>query len=82
MIGLVVATVLVTTLVTVPLTYVVARRPRQAMPARKLALFQEAMALIHRLRHPTDLDRYDVLSDQSKEAADRLLTQYQKEINR
>lgn len=79
MVGLIVATVLVTTLVTTPLTYLYARRPRPAVPMRHWALLQEAMAFIHRLRHPADLDQFDMLSDQSKAAADRLLTRYQKE---
>lgn len=40
------------------------------------------MALLWRFLHPTDLDRLDTLSDRSREAADRLLTRYNKEINK
>lgn len=82
MIGVVVATVLVTALVTVPLTYAVARRPKPAMPHRRQALLDEAMALLFRLNNPTDLDRFESLSDRSRQAADRLLSRYNKEINR
>jgi hypothetical protein len=76
----VVATVLVTSVVTVPLTYAVARRPKPTMPHRRQALLDEAMALLFRLLNPIDLDRLDTLSDQSRQAADRLLARYIKEI--
>lgn len=82
MIGVVVATVLVTALVTVPLTYAVAHRPRPTMPHRRQALLDESMALLFRLLNPTDLDRFDTLSDQSRQAADRLLARYNKEITK
>jgi hypothetical protein len=81
-IGLVVATVLATGVVTVPLTYLVARRPKPTMPHRRQALLDEAMALLFRLLNTTDPDRFDMLSDQSKQAADRLLTRYNKEIDK
>lgn len=77
-----VATILATGAVTVPLTYLVARRPKPVMPHRHRVLLGEAMALLWQITHPTDLDRYDSLSDRSKEAADRLLTRYNKEINK
>lgn len=80
MIGLVVATVIVTAAFTIPLTYLVARRPKPVMPHRHRVLLGEAMALLHQLLHPTDLDRLDSLSRPSREAADRLLTRYNKEI--
>lgn len=79
MIGLVIATALVTAFITIPLTYLIARRPRPVMPHRKRVLLNEAMALLWQFTHPTDLDRPDYLSDRSKEAAERLLTKYQKE---
>lgn len=79
---LVFATILATSAVTVPLTYLIARRPRPVMPHRQRVLLGESMALLAQLANPTDLDRVDVLSDRSKEAAVRLLAKYQKEINR
>lgn len=79
MIGLVVATALVTAGITVPLTYLAARRPRPLMPHRHRVLLGEAMALLWQFTHPTDLDRLDMLSDRSKAAATELLTRYNKE---
>jgi hypothetical protein len=79
-IGLVLVTVFFTAVVTVPLTYLYARRPRPTMPHRRQALLDESMALLFRLLNPTDLDRFDTLSDQSRQAADRLLARYNKEI--
>jgi hypothetical protein len=77
---LVLVTILATSAVTVPLTYLYARRPRLAFPPRQRQLLDESMSLLWRFLHPADLDRFDTLSDQSKEAAERLLTRYQKEI--
>lgn len=82
MTGLVVATALVTALITIPLTYLVARRPKPVMPHRHRVLLNEAMALLWQFTHPTDLDRPDYLSDRSKEAAERLLTRYNREIEK
>ncbi|HEV2927244.1 MAG TPA: hypothetical protein VGW74_01015 [Propionibacteriaceae bacterium] len=76
---IVIAAVVVTALITIPLTYLVARRPRPVMPHRQRVLLNEAMALLWQFTHPTDLDRLDMLSIRSKEAAEELLTKYQKE---
>lgn len=82
MIGLVVATALVTAGITIPLTYLYARRPKPVMPHRRQVLLGEAMALLWQFLHPTDLDRPDYLSDRSKQAAERLLSRYEKEIEK
>lgn len=79
---IVVAAVIVTAFITIPLTYLVARRPRPVMPHRHRVLLSESMALLHQFLHPTDLDRLDSLSSPSREAAERLLTRYNKEINK
>lgn len=57
-------------------------RPRQPLPPAQQTLLRDAANLLHALRTPTDLDRVDVLSDQSKKATDRWLTRYNKEFNR
>ena len=55
-------------------------RPAKPMPRKHRALLDDAMGLIARLRNPTDLDRVDLLSDPSQQAADRLLARYNKEF--
>jgi hypothetical protein len=80
LIGAIIATAAVTAAITVPLTYLYARRPRPVMPHRHRVMLGEAMALLWQLLHPTDLDRVDMLSDRSKDAAEQLLTRYDKEI--
>lgn len=80
MIGLVVATIVVTSLITVPLTYLWMRRPRPAMAPKERRLLDQSMSLIWQFLHPTSMDRMDMLSEESRKAAEKLLNRYEKEI--
>jgi hypothetical protein len=57
-------------------------RPKRPVSTGQQTLLRDAAVLLRAIRTPTDLDRVDVLSDPSKEAADRWLTRYRKEFNR
>jgi predicted ABC-type sugar transport system permease subunit len=59
-----------------------ALRPKRALSPAQQTLLRDAAALLADIRTPTDLDRIDALSDQSKQATDRWLTRYRKESNR
>jgi hypothetical protein len=59
----------------------VALRPARPLSRRNRALLDDAAAFIYAVRNPTDLDRIEVLSDPSKDAADRWLSRYNKEFS-
>jgi hypothetical protein len=59
-----------------------ALRPKRPLPGRQRALLDDAASLLRSLRHPTYLDRVEVLSDPSQQATDRWLDRYNKEFNR
>lgn len=59
----------------------VAFRPPRPLSRANRTLLNDAAALIGRVRHPTRLDQIEVLSDPSKEAADRWLARYNKEFS-
>lgn len=75
---LILAAALVGAVVSFGLT--VALRPARPLSRRNRALINDAAAFIGRVRHPTSLDRVEVLSDPSKDAADRWLDRYNKEF--
>jgi hypothetical protein len=82
MIGVVLATMILTAIVTGALTWLWVRRPRPLMPTKQQVLLSEAMALFYQLLHPTNLDPdgMDLLSKRSRERASTLWARYQKEV--
>lgn len=61
-------------------TWLWVRRPRPIASTKERVLLHEAMALFVRLLHPSSLDDPDLLSEESRNRAEKLFTQYQKEV--
>ena len=58
----------------------VALRPARPLSRKNRALLDDAAAFIRSVRNPTSLDQIELLSDPSKNAADRWLNRYNKEF--
>jgi len=56
-------------------------RPKRPLPSKQRALLDDAASLLRSIRQPTHLDRIEVLSDPSQQAADRWLDRYNKEFS-
>lgn len=55
---------------------IAARGPRPSLPRRDRELIDDAMSLLRKLRSPTNLDRIDVLCEESKTDIDKVLDRY------
>lgn len=75
-----IATAIASGLISSVLTWLWVRRPRPLASTKERILLHEAMALFVQLLHPNSLDDPDLLSEKSKSRAEKLFTQYQKEV--